>query len=1632
MVFALAAGTFVSAAASVAIESLDNIYVNGAQMFNGGADAWLAANEIKGKIQTIGVRGWIIMGDSQVPSTFGYRIDNGEPVKVADSVVYDQGIVDATGFSNIRRDVLTADVTKVGLGEHTFTIAAWNDADEVAYGKSFKFTQELAPDEEPEPLPPAIVGNALDAWQYWQNSALVAPAAVFTQGTIQGFHIAGWFGYNYPALAVGYRINGVETFVDGVINFNPEQGVKDAGGANAVRYSMDGSFSSLILGSNDFDIIVKLDDPKQSVVDLFPNIPAQVIPAADEAVWFYDPAANYLGSGAPYSTGYWIGPAAEVANGDISITFTTPESFNGVFGFKYSAATGAQVNVILRDEAGNDLEAIKRVYAGDAYSSTLFSRSYPAGTYTIDYVFNDDTGGYFVLGSGTPTENVATIGGVCNKQYPEAAPAIALIKADFTAECQNAAWDDLKYDETVLCSAKAYKWVVDNADALNYEEGAVSGIYFRGWAQLNCGITAFGYSIDGGALVTSTDFIEAGRAGLPDGAQGYALTVPVADLKAGNHTIKIVAIAVDGTAVDIIKTKDSVDYPVALNFTISEPAPVAEMIKFNSDVFQINNGVLTVQGWAGANMPANNLGYRIDDGENILDGVEFANFNTPAEGETIKSLAGENAFRFKSRSGGIELNLEPGEHTITLLVRVTDGTNTYILDMGSKTFTISERPDPAVLVNMSFNTVWVDGTQVCDVGDALAFLKDSPISGEISTIGLRGWAYIANSTIDSFGYRIDDGEPVCSASYTQDRADVYNNAFHVTADVANGFNIQNIDVSDLDAGAHTVTVVVKAADDTYVDVVAVPFSVVGPDANTIFFADLATPGVVSGWWTGPAIGLPLGATVDFTFTTDNAFDGLAVQLYANDATFNVNLLNENGIKIDTIESYLAVDAVPTYYFKKAYAPGTYTIQFEFVSGNYLVVSTGTASAYPVTVKANGFISNGDTLPGFVAFLTGAINPGAPEPAKCINAAFDVLKYDEKELCSSKAYKWVADEANRAALNFTKADVENIFMRGWAQLDKAILGFGYRIDGGAIVMDPAFVENRADLGDYAGAQGYTVTVPVGTLSSGEHTVEVVAIDEDGLAVPVIKVKDGVTYPVAVTFTVNKIEDHESVITNKSFDKYIVDGVDISTWADINYAGNIDRNILAKYPQVYALNAYSPFTREPVNTITITGWASFDGEYVETFGYKIDDQPSVTSPDFIVNRNAELAGAGFAYGQGFSITFDYSDLTPGEHTVTLFATALDEVENELLTYTFTVAEVGTWLFDIEGGANIGDGMGWWTGYNVDPNYVNGDVSITFTTPDAFDGVYTIYWANNIPGAVMKVNLYDENDELLETVDYAFMFNACQALKFKNVYEPGTYTLQYLFDEEQQAHFVLGAGAHNEIETAVFGACNNSGSDTYAPAIGLLAAPKTDPEKAECQNAAWDELKYDDETLVAEKAYKWVVDNKDALNYTLGDVSAMYFKGWAQLNKAIKGFGYVVDNGDVVTGEFILDRAAELEQAGFPGAQGFAITVPVDALKAGEHTIKIVAISENDEVVEIFKTKEGVDYPVAVTFTVTEKAGEFKLGDVNKDGSIDNKDVVVLFRELSKTNPDLDPAVADVNGDGFIDNKDVVVLFRQLSEI
>ena len=130
----------------------------------------------------------------------------------------------------------------------------------------------------------------------------------------------------------------------------------------------------------------------------------------------------------------------------------------------------------------------------------------------------------------------------------------------------------------------------------------------------------------------------------------------------------------------------------------------------------------------------------------------------------------------------------------------------------------------ASLKNHSFDTIYVNDLDnpVVDNGAAKAWSEENPINDEVTALRVRGWAHVEDSTIASFGYKVDEGTPVFDAAFIFQRDDVQK-TFGVTADVANGFDI-NLDVANVGKGDHTVTILVKTADDSEIEVTSFAFT----------------------------------------------------------------------------------------------------------------------------------------------------------------------------------------------------------------------------------------------------------------------------------------------------------------------------------------------------------------------------------------------------------------------------------------------------------------------------------------------------------------------------------------------------------------------------------------------------------------------------------------------------------------------------------------------------------------------------------------------------------------------------------------------------------------------------------------
>lgn len=67
---------------------------------------------------------------------------------------------------------------------------------------------------------------------------------------------------------------------------------------------------------------------------------------------------------------------------------------------------------------------------------------------------------------------------------------------------------------------------------------------------------------------------------------------------------------------------------------------------------------------------------------------------------------------------------------------------------------------------------------------------------------------------------------------------------------------------------------------------------------------------------------------------------------------------------------------------------------------------------------------------------------------------------------------------------------------------------------------------------------------------------------------------------------------------------------------------------------------------------------------------------------------------------------------------------------------------------------------------------------------------------------------------------------------------------------------------------------------------------------------------------------------------------------------------------------------------------------------------------------------------SLVVSATDNAYTLGDVNGDGSVNNKDVGLLQRFINSWGVTINETAADVNRDGNINNKDIGVLQRHLN--
>ena len=331
----------------------------------------------------------------------------------------------------------------------------------------------------------------------------------------------------------------------------------------------------------------------------------------------------------------------------------------------------------------------------------------------------------------------------------------------------------------------------------------------------------------------------------------------------------------------------------------------------------------------------------------------------------------------------------------------------------------------ASLKNHSFDTIYVNDleTPVINNGQAKAWSEENPIDEEITALRVRGWAHVEESTIASFGYKVDEGTPVFNTAFIFDRPDVQG-AFGVTADIANGFDI-SLNFEKAGKGEHVITILVKTADDTEIEVTN--FTVTqklegdGTVSAIVASEEPATDApaeVVKGedqwltgkevegaeapsWWFNP-LGDPDDRFITVTFTATSAFSGIKGFYYCSTdpeaASFKIEVIKDGAAVAEKIvkpegDKWYETD------FGKTFEAGEYTLRYTTVSGtneentSWFVLGGVAGENDAVAVDANVNAPGPGTLPAIM--LIGATgnqggNPQTSDAAVIAIAAVAVV------------------------------------------------------------------------------------------------------------------------------------------------------------------------------------------------------------------------------------------------------------------------------------------------------------------------------------------------------------------------------------------------------------------------------------------------------------------------------------------------------------------------------------------------------------------------------------------------------------------------------------------------------------------
>lgn len=234
--------------------------------------------------------------------------------------------------------------------------------------------------------------------------------------------------------------------------------------------------------------------------------------------------------------------------------------------------------------------------------------------------------------------------------------------------------DSCKHPDVIVNGTDA-RLINACVDSSSFANGALNA---RGWLGFNYPVKRLGYSIDGAETVWSCvsiiDFDNpedevAVKKVAGENAIRYEAKIDDTVLSVGNHTLMVMAELED----DIKSVIKGLNSGIVINVT---EIAAAKITRSCIDLSEAEGGVLTAKGWVGSNFEITRLGYSIDGGETVWNGVSIKPFDFIVDETAVIRTAGRNAIRFEAE---IEDEvLAAGEHTVMIMAQVNDGSNTVL------------------------------------------------------------------------------------------------------------------------------------------------------------------------------------------------------------------------------------------------------------------------------------------------------------------------------------------------------------------------------------------------------------------------------------------------------------------------------------------------------------------------------------------------------------------------------------------------------------------------------------------------------------------------------------------------------------------------------------------------------------------------------------------------------------------------------------------------------------------------------------------------------------------------------------------------------------------------------------------